>query len=64
MEYGIEVRVFVRKEQGADIYEWRDMRPTGGKPYRYATRREAENMAYICYGNDPSICRVVEVWAE
>ena len=41
--------------------EWKDVHPTGGKPYEYDTNREAEHMAYICYGNDPSIVRVVEV---
>lgn len=24
--------------------------PTGGKPYRYDTRAEAEHMAEMCYG--------------
>lgn len=31
--------------------EWRAVRPTGGQPYEYATREEAEKMAALCYGD-------------
>ena len=29
--------------------KWASVRPSGGKPYEYDTRAEAERMADICY---------------
>lgn len=60
MKYGFDVFAFVGKKNGKDIYEWKAVHPTGGQPYRYDTREEAERMARICYGSDPSIVRVTE----
>ena len=31
-------------------YTWQKIRSTYGAPYEYATKREALNMAGICYG--------------
>ena len=55
--YRLQVKVRTRPNE----YEWHDVYPTGGKPYEYDTRKEAEDMARICYGSDPAIVRVVEV---
>jgi hypothetical protein len=30
--------------------EWHAVRPSGGEPYRYETKQEAEKMLRICYG--------------
>ena len=48
-------------DKGEKTERWSDVHPVGGKPYEYNTRKEAENMARICYGLDPGICRVIEV---
>lgn len=49
--------------------EWRAVRPTGGDPYKYETKEEAEDMLRMCYpdqvreirlGGDPEV-RVREV---
>jgi len=50
-------------KQGTEDERWEDVHPVGGKPYEYATRRAAEDMARMCYGDDPEIVRVVEVVA-
>jgi hypothetical protein len=57
MHYRFQVRLDVGKK----TERWEDVHPVGGAPYQYATRAEAENMARICYGNDPAIVRVREV---
>jgi hypothetical protein len=31
---------------------WESIRPTGGAPYRFATREEAEATARMCYPGD------------
>lgn len=54
--FGIEVRVETK-----DGPQWQRVRPTGGKPYEYDTRREAEDMRRLCYDADPTQARVVEV---
>lgn len=48
-------------DKGTKNERWSDVRPAGGAPYEYATRREAEDMARICYGTDHTLVRVVEV---
>ena len=48
-------------DRGTDKERWHSVRPSSGQPYQYDTRDEAEQMARICYGTDPSIVRVVEV---
>ena len=48
-------------DKGTKTERWADVHPVGGKPYEYATRKEADNAAYVCYGNDHTIVRVVEV---
>ncbi len=58
MKYGIEVLV-PNKERGC--FEWQRVRPTGGKPYEYETRAEAESMRRLCYDADSTQARVVEV---
>ena len=30
-------------------WEWRDVHPTGGKPYQYETKAEADKMLDMCY---------------
>ena len=51
-------------DKGTKHERWSDVRPTGGPPYEYATKEEAEDMARICYGRDPTIVRVYEVEDE
>lgn len=41
--------------------EWKDVHPVGGAPYEYSTRQQAQDMARLCYGNDPAIVRVIEI---
>jgi hypothetical protein len=60
MKYRFQVLLETRVN-GVPVKEWKDVHPTGGQPYEYDTRREAEDMARMCYGNDPSIVRVREV---
>ncbi len=57
--YGFQVHLEVIRD-GKPVMEWRDVHPANGEPYRYATRGEAEGMARMCYGNDPSVVRVIE----
>lgn len=57
-------RFQVLLDKGMITERWADVRPAGGKPYEYDTRAEAENMARVCYGNDPAIVRVSEVSYE
>jgi len=57
----MKYRFQVCLDKGTDKERWADVRPAGGAPYEYATRDEAERMAYICYGNDHTIARVVEL---
>lgn len=38
--------------------EWRSIRPSGGKPYVYETREEAERMLRICYPNEVTEIRL------
>lgn len=61
MAYGFQVLVTELNSEGHKVYVWKDVHPTGGQSYRYASRAEAEKMARICYGGDPSLVRVVEV---
>ena len=51
-------RIQVCLNRGTKNERWADMRPTGGEPYEYATKEEAEHMAYICYSRNPRIVRV------
>ena len=30
-------------------YDWKDVRPTGGAPYEYATKQAAQDIINICY---------------
>jgi hypothetical protein len=50
-------------DKGTDKERWADVHPAGkpDQPYTYDTRQEAEDMARICYGIDPSGSRVREV---
>lgn len=57
MKYRFQVHLDV----GQKTDRWSDVHPTGGTPYEYTTRKEAEDMARICYGNDPAIVRVIEI---
>ena len=50
---------FFNRETGE--YEWKSIKPTNGPPYRYKTRREAENMLEICYPGIQYEKRVIEV---
>jgi len=56
MKYGLQVNVAT----DGGKFDWRDVRPSNGEPYRYAERAEAESMARMCYDGDPDIVRVVE----
>lgn len=51
--------------KGTDKERWSTVCPTFngkvGLPYEYNTYDEAKDMARMCYGNDPSLVRVVEV---
>ena len=40
MAFGIQIKI-----KG----EWLNVAPTGGDPYRYATKPEAEHILWICY---------------
>jgi len=55
MKYGLQVHV---ETQIGKV--WVHLRPSSGDPYQWKTRAEAEQAAYMCYGNDPDIVRVVE----
>lgn len=58
IKYGLEVHVRAKD----NTMEWVRMRPTGSdEPYVWDTHEKAERMAYICFGNNPAIIRVVEV---
>jgi len=57
----MKYRFQVHLDRGTKTERWADVHPTGGPAYEYATRKEAEDMAYICYGQDHAIVRVVEV---
>ncbi len=60
MKYRFQVRVLI--DARTKEHAWKDVHASGAPtPYEYTTRAEAERMAYICYGNDPTIVRVVEV---
>jgi len=41
--------------------EWKSIRPTNGKPYECDTKREAEHMLDLCYGDSDVQKRVIEV---
>lgn len=47
MPYTVQVRIKV--SDNPLVYEWRDVRPTGGQPYTYATQAEASAMMRMCY---------------
>lgn len=59
-----KIQVFLAKSTG-DVREkkagvWRDVSPTGGPPYRFSTKLDADQCAEICYPDlDPSLFRVV-----
>jgi hypothetical protein len=59
MKYRFQVHLDV----GRINERWEYVHPNGrqNEPYTYVTRREAEDMARMCYGNDPSLVRVVEI---
>jgi hypothetical protein len=60
MPYRFQVRVCVNTT--TKEHKWKDVHPNNEQqPYEYETRAEAEKMAYICYGNDPTIVRVVKI---
>lgn len=42
------IQVLVRVDHEKN--EWRDVRPTGGRRYEFATRDEAERNRRMCYG--------------
>lgn len=46
-----EMQVYIPKNQHEKPLEWhwRSIRPTGGEPYRYNTKEEAERMLDMCY---------------
>jgi hypothetical protein len=54
-------RFQVLLHKGTKDERWADVHPTGGAPYEYLTQQEAEDMARMCYGNDDSVVRVIEV---
>lgn len=41
--------------------EYKPVRPTGGPPYEYKTRKEAQDMALICYREHWHLIKIVEV---
>ncbi len=50
--YQIEVKLEEEAPCGhGTVKVWRAIRPTGGKPYEYESRPEAEAMARMCYGS-------------
>ena len=53
----------IRLKDTDNIWKWKSIKPTGGQPYRYETRAEAENMINICYPGieNADIRRIVEV---
>lgn len=61
--FAIEVNCYIgRNADGSDKYAWSQMRPSGGRPYRYQSRDEAERMAQICYPlSGENVVRVTEV---
>jgi len=57
----VHYRFEVCIDKGTERERWADVRPSGGEPYEYPTHEEAERMANLCYGRDPSIVRVRKV---
>lgn len=55
-----KIQVDARKPDGTG-WQWVDMRPTGGEPYQFLTKRDAKRMAAICYPDHPNSVRVVRV---
>jgi hypothetical protein len=53
-------RIQVLCGAGTKDEAWRDVRPSGGKPYEYDDPLTAENMLRLCYDADPSMARVIE----
>ena len=52
---GVDWHIQVRGNGG-----WQSVRPTGGKPYAFATRDDALSMASACYPyENPTTIRVV-----
>lgn len=56
-KFGIEVLIISKH----NVAQWKRVCPTGGAPYVYSTREEAEHMRRLCYDADPTKARVVEV---
>lgn len=52
MSWSIEVYCYDRAggNSGLGRYTWQKVRSTYGAPYEYATKREAADMAAMCYG--------------
>lgn len=53
-------RLQVNIARAGNVPVWQFVRPTGGKPYAFATHDEARSMARICYPVEHShACRIV-----
>jgi hypothetical protein len=46
-------------DKGTKNERWEYVHPVGGPPYEYDSKVEAERMARICYGDNPSDVRTV-----
>lgn len=55
-----EMQVLVSTTMNGE-QEWRSVRPSGGTPYRYETREQAESMLRTCY---PDECVQIRLGAE
>jgi len=47
--YEMQIYIPVDQHDPSQGYHWVPVRPTGGTPYRYMTRDEAQHMLDICY---------------
>lgn len=56
-----KIQILMQLDPAAPGKTWRDVHPTNGPAYTFATREEAESMREMCYGDcDPSTSRVAE----
>ena len=46
-------------DRGKKTERWEYVHPTGGQPYEYETREEAEKASRLSYDTNPTIVRVV-----
>jgi hypothetical protein len=61
MRYRVEVLVKVYDIKRGETEVWQALHPTGGEPYSWGTRREAETMMNMCYPSHKDKARVVEI---